>query len=305
MAVSDRWRGAACALASTSFWAGNMVIARAFNASISPVSLAFLRWAVAVAAFAPFALKAVWAERALIKASAGRLALTGFLGITLFNTFIYYAGRSTSAANMSLISIIFPIVIVALSRVVYGERIAPRRVAGIAVVILGVLFLLSKGRPAGLLSLDFAAGDLLMLAAAVLFGSYSMFVRARPAGMSLKAFQFATFAFGLALLAPAFVYERVAGAPLKLDLAAAGAVLYVGLGASLAAFLLWNKAIELVGAATAGIVYYSMPAISGLFAFVFLGEPLGVVHAVSFALIIGGIVLAGGSGAKKPAVAAN
>lgn len=296
----ERWRGVAFALASTAFWAGNMVIARAFNASISPVSLAFLRWAVAVAAFAPFALKAAWTERALIKAHIGRLALTGLLGITLFNTFVYYAGRSTSAANMSLISIIFPIVIVALSRIVYGERIAPRRVAGIAVVILGVLFLLSKGRPSSLLTMDFAAGDLLMLAAAVLFGSYSMFVRARPAGMSLKAFQFTTFAIGLALLAPAFVYERAAGASLKLDAATAAAVLYVGLGASLAAFLLWNKAIELVGAATAGIVYYSMPAISGLFAFVFLGEPLGVVHALSFALIIGGIVLAGGTGAPKP-----
>lgn len=300
MTGTDRWRGAAFALASTALWAGNMVIARAFNASLSPVSLAFLRWAVAVAAFAPFALKAAWAERALIKAHAGRLALTGLLGITLFNTCIYYAGRSTSAANMSLISIVFPIVIVALSRIVYGERIAPRRVAGIAAVILGVLFLLSKGRPASLLTMDFAAGDLLMLAAALLFGSYSMLVRARPAGMSLTAFQFSTFAFGLAFLAPAFVYERAAGAPLKLDAAAVAAVLYVGLGASLAAFLLWNKAIELVGAATAGIVYYSMPAISGLLAFVFLGEPLGVVHAVSFALIIEGIVLAGGSGAPKP-----
>jgi hypothetical protein len=36
------------------------------------------------------------------------LALTAVLGVTIFNTLIYFAGKTTSAVNLSLIAISFP-----------------------------------------------------------------------------------------------------------------------------------------------------------------------------------------------------
>jgi drug/metabolite transporter (DMT)-like permease len=297
----NRWAGYAFALLSTALWSGNMIVARAFNASITPLALAFLRWSVALIAFLPFALKGLLAERKLVAKSLPQLALTGLLGVSIFNTLIYYAGRSTSALNMSLISIVFPIIIIVLSRFLFGEAIALKRVLGIAVVIAGVLLLITKGRLDALLSLSFAEGDLLMLGAALMFALYSLLVRKRPPELSVRSFQFSTFAMGWLILAPAFIAERMVSAPLALSVSAVGAILYVGLGASLVAFLSWNKAIELIGASTAGIVYYSMPAFGGLLAFLLLGEGIGLMHALSAILIVAGIILASAQTKKKPA----
>jgi len=49
-------------------------------------------------------------------------------------------------------------------------------------------------------------------------------------------------------------------------------ILYVGVFASLSAFVLWNKAIVTVGLSKAGIIYYTLPLynvsliVSGIFA---------------------------------------
>ncbi len=297
---AKRWAGYAFALLSTALWSGNLIVARALNASITPVSLAFLRWSVALAAFLPFALKGALAERKAVAKALPQLALTGLLGVSIFNTLIYFAGRSTSALNMSLISIVFPIIVIVLSRFLFGEAISLKRVLGIVVVIAGVLLLITKGRLEALLSLSFAQGDLLMLGAALMFALYSLLVRKRPPELSIGSFQFSTFAMGWLFLAPAFIVERAISEPLALSLPAMGAILYVGLGASLVAFLSWNKAIELIGASTAGIVYYSMPAFGGLLAFALLGEGIGLMHALSALLIVAGIVLAGAQAKKKP-----
>jgi len=196
------------------------------------------------------------------------------------------------ALNMSLISITFPIIIIVLSRVFFGERISAKRFAGILIVVAGVVFLLTGGRPSDLLDVEFAVGDLLMLVTAAIFASYSLLIRRRPASLSLTTFQFSTFVVGVVFLAPFFVWERAVSVPLVLDGLVISAVLYIGIFASLAAFVSWNKAIERIGAAKAGLVYYLMPVFSGLSAWLLLGEPLGIIHLVSMAIIVVGIFLA-------------
>ncbi len=69
------------------------------------------------------------------------------------------------------------------------------------------------------------------------------------------------------------------------------AILYVGIFASLAAFLLWNRAIVTIGPSKAGMVYYTLPLFSGALGVVFLNETLGFSHLISLILIIGGIVI--------------
>jgi drug/metabolite transporter (DMT)-like permease len=49
--------------------------------------------------------------------------VTAILGITIFNTILYFAGRTT-AVNLSLIAISIPIFIVAISRIAFKEKIS-------------------------------------------------------------------------------------------------------------------------------------------------------------------------------------
>jgi len=105
------------ALGATAIWSGNFIIARGLNESIPPISLAFWRWVVAVVVFLPFALKPLIVEWDIIKENILYLSITSLLGITIFNTLIYFAGHTTTAINLSLISITFPVFIVILSRI--------------------------------------------------------------------------------------------------------------------------------------------------------------------------------------------
>ncbi len=69
-------------------------------------------------------------------------------------------------------------------------------------------------------------------------------------------------------------------------------VLYVGIFASLSAFVLWNKAIAVVGPSKAGMIYYTLPIFSGFWAYLFLKENIGIIHFYSALLIVSGIIIA-------------
>jgi len=111
------------ALAATIIWSGNFIIARGLSDRIPPVSLAFWRWVVAVIVFLPFALRSLISEWEKLKKNILYLSVVSILGITIFNTLIYFAGQTTTAINLSLISITFPVFIVIISRIFLYESI--------------------------------------------------------------------------------------------------------------------------------------------------------------------------------------
>jgi drug/metabolite transporter (DMT)-like permease len=97
------------AILATAIWSGNFVIARGLSDSISPVNLAFFRWATALVFFLPFALKSLIKDIKIVRGNLLYFTLTSILGVTLFNTLIYFAGHTSTAMNLSLISITFPV----------------------------------------------------------------------------------------------------------------------------------------------------------------------------------------------------
>jgi drug/metabolite transporter (DMT)-like permease len=280
------------AIGATAIWSGNFVIARGLSDSIPPVSLAFWRWVVAVAAFLPFALKPLIAERRMLRKHLPYLSITSVLGITTFNTLIYFAGHTTTAINLSLISITFPVFIVILSRIVFRELITVRKGIGIFLVAVGIIFLITRGDPGSLLNISFAIGDLWMLLAALTFAVYSILLKQKPAELSVWALQLSTFMLGLIFLCPFFIWEQMTGPSPQFDTKMIAAILYVGVFASLCAFLLWNKAIINVGPSKAGMVYYTLPLFSGVVAHIFLNESISVIHFYSALFIVTGILIA-------------
>ncbi|MEA2116756.1 MAG: DMT family transporter [Thermodesulfobacteriota bacterium] len=280
------------AICATALWSGNFIIARGLNESIPPISLAFWRWVVAVIVFMPFALKPLIAQRDVLKENIGYLAITALLGITTFNTLIYLAGHTTTALNLSLISITFPVFIVILSRLFFGEKITINKGIGIILVATGVVLLVTKGNVSSLANISFAVGEVWMLIAAIIFAVYSILIRHKPAGLSIWSFQLSTFILGLVFLFPFFIWEYTTSPTIEFDAKIVGSILYVGIFASLSAFVLWNKAIMVIGPTKAGMIYYTLPLFSGVLAYLILKEDISMVHLYSALLIISGILTA-------------
>lgn len=285
-------KGYLFAITATAIWSGNFIIARGLNDSIPPVSLAFWRWTVAVIVFLPFALKPLITEWAVLRRHVLYLSVTSLLGITLFNTLIYIAGHTTTAINLSLISITFPVFIVVLSRIFFREYITLNKGVGIVLVAFGIILLLTRGVITRLLDISFAIGDLWMLLAAITFAVYSILLKHKPKGLSIWAFQLTTFILGLGFLFPFFIWEQTLVPSTKFDIQTTFSILYVGIFASLAAFVLWNKAIILLGPSRAAMIYYTLPLFSVISAHFFLSETVTVIHLYSAVLIVSGIFTA-------------
>lgn len=280
------------ATAATIIWSWNYIIARGLHDAIPPTSLAFYRWLVAALAILPFALEKTIRDYPVIKLSKGYIITTAFFGVTVFNTLIYLAGRTTEAINLSLIAISSPIFIVIFSLFFYRSRVGIKKITGIIITISGILLLLTKGDISILLNISFAAGDLWMLIAAMTFAVYSILVIKRPPGLSRTSFLFTTFTAGLIMLLPFYVADLMFHPYPSFNSELIISILYIGIFASVAAFFLWNRAIELIGPSNAGLIYYTLPLFSTLWAILFLNENAEEVHFISMALILTGIIIA-------------
>lgn len=281
------------AILATVIWSWNFIIARGLHDAIPPVSLAFYRWLVAAIVLAPIALKKSIREYDVIKKNFKYIIITAFLGVTVFNTLIYLAGKTTEAINLSLIAISSPIFIVIFSLIVFNEKISLKKIAGIAITVTGIVILLTKGEISVLLNISFAQGDLWMLIAAMIFAVYSILVKKRPPALSRTTFLFSTFAIGLFLLIPFYILDLVSHPFPSFNLEITAAILYIGIFASVAAFFLWNRSIEIIGPSNAGLIYYTLPLFSTLWAIIFLNETAKALHFISMILILSGIIIAG------------
>ncbi|HNX22414.1 MAG TPA: DMT family transporter [Spirochaetota bacterium] len=293
--------GISFAVGATIIWSGNFIIARGVHDAIPPVSLSFFRWLVAFAVIAPFSIKSFISDFTVIRRSYKYIILISFLGITLFNTLVYIAGHSTEAINLSLIAITTPVFIIIFSWIFFKEKIHFLNFTGIAVTLSGIIILICRGSLKVLLSISFSAGDFWMLSAAVTFSMYSLLIRKKPEGIGTMSFLFVTFGTGLIMLIPFFIYEAAYQNPASYNINVIISILYAGIFASIGGFLLWNKSIALIGASKSGIIYYSLPLFSTLWAILILGEKVHLVHFISMILIITGIIIATKKTGKFPA----
>lgn len=285
--------GILVAILATFIWSWNFVLARGIYKEIPPVSLAFYRWLTATLLILPFAWPAFRKEWPVVKKSLPYFLLAAATGISIFNTFIYIGARYTTAINLALIGTTSsPVFSVLFARIFLKEKIHATRVAGLLLCITGILFLLAKGDWHNLLHLSFTRGDTWVLGAGLAFAIYNTMVKRKPAAVTPVNFLFVVFALGTLLLLPFYIRESAGAAPVIWKMNTLLIILYLGLGASVICFWIWNIAIRNLGAGRAAIFGNLIPVFSTTEAVFILGEQINQVHLISFGLVIAGLLLA-------------
>lgn len=184
-----------------------------------------------------------------------------------------------------------PIFSVILAALFLNEKVTPLRVAGMMVMLAGIIYLIIRGSIERLLHFSFTSGDLWVLGAAVFFAGYNILVRKKPKEMKPMVFLFVTFLVGSVLLLPFWVWEAKQHPPVLWTADLALVVLYLGLGTSVIAFLLWNFSIARLGAARTALFGNLIPLFSSLEAVWLLNEDITWIHLVSGLLIVIGLVI--------------
>ena len=276
---------------TTLFWSGNFVISRGMHAEIPPFSLAFWRWVAAFAILMLFAGKFLWRERAVLRQHGRFIAVQGLVGVAGFNTLVYVAMQTTTAINAVLVNSCIPVLIAVCSWLFYREVMTVRQCLGVLVSLAGVALIITRGELTHLLAVSFNRGDLLVLAAAMLWAIYSANLKRYPKELHPFAYQSAIVLFGTLVLTPFYLFELSSGKVMTVSPATLTTILYVALFASVLAFIFWNRAVRTVGANKAGPFIHLMPVFSTILAVFFLGETIEPFHLQGIVLIFCGITM--------------
>jgi drug/metabolite transporter (DMT)-like permease len=277
---------------SALIWSGNFVISRAMNNVIPPAGFVFWRWLVAVVVLAPIALPRLRREWPIVRANLQLICICGLFGVTLFNFLIYTAMHTTTAINAALVNSAIPVFIIMFARIFYGQTVSLRQHMGIALSLAGVATIILQGDLARIRTLTFNRGDLLVLLAAVAWALYSVALRRYPRGLNPFLFLFSMAVCGLVFLIPFYAVEIAAGNLMTPNTATVLSIGYVGILASVVAFMAWTSGLRTVGAHLGGQFVHLMPAFSTILAVIFLGERLHAFHVVGIILIFAGIICA-------------
>ena len=274
------------------FWSSNAIVGRAVAGHVPPVGLAFWRWTVAGLIMLAVAWPRLRTEWPVLRAHWRMVMLLSFLGITVFNTFLYIGLHHTQAINALLMQTAMPVMIILWTVLVFRERVRAGQAVGLLISLAGAATVISRGDPMVLLGLRWNVGDLWVLAAVACYAGYTALLRVRPP-VSAPVFLATTFLTGAAMLLPLSVWEIVAqGRVMPWDTTAVAAIAYVALFPSILAFACFNRGVALVGATAAGQFLYLMPLVGGLMSVVFLGETLLWAHGLGLLLILSGLWLA-------------
>lgn len=276
-------------------WAGNAVVGRVVSDLVPPITLNFLRWAMALLILLPLGRSifrkgsALWAERK-------RYAILGLLGIGMYNALQYMALHTSTPINVTLVGASMPIWMLIVGRLFFNAPIAGWQLGGAFLSLSGVLTVLGRGQWQQVLELRFVAGDILMIAATIAWAFYSwLLAQARDSDeirRNWATFMLAQVVYGVAwsgvFAAGEWALTDAAihwGWPLVLT------VLFVSLGPGILAFRCWGLGVQRAGPATAAFFTNLTPLFAALMSLAFLRDLPQIYHAVAFALIVSGIVL--------------
>lgn len=276
-------------------WAGNAVVGRIVNAMVPPITLNFLRWAIALLILLPMA---GW----VFRPGSGlwphwrRFAVLGLLGVGLYNALQYLALQSSTPINVTLVAASMPVWMLVIGALFFDAPVSRRQVAGAVLSIAGVLLVLSRGEWHQLLALRLVPGDLFMIVATIAWSVYSWLLSQRKEPEEIRsnwaAFLLAQVGFGT-VWSGLFAAGEWALTPAHIDWGwpLLAALLYVAAGPAIIAFRCWGAGVQRVGPNIAAFFNNLTPLFAALMSTAFLGELPHAYHAGAFAFIVGGIVL--------------
>ena len=99
------------------------------------------------------------------------------------------------------------------------------------------------------------------------------------------------FAIGALILLPVALFEMNYVQPVVYNTQLLWIVLYIGIGNSTISYLIWNNAIQKIGAGKAALFGTLIPFLSSIEAVLFLGETFSTAQVISGLIIITGIVI--------------
>lgn len=214
-------------------------------------------------------------------------AILGIANNALYLGLAYTGMQTVSAGLSGLIVSANPVFTAVLAALLLGEQLTWRKVAGLLLGVTGVAFIVWHRMSVGTDSLH---GILFTLAAlASIVAGTILFKLLAPKGSLWIGNGVQNLAAGVVLLPFALTLSSVNDIVPSASLI--GAFLFLTLGGSILAYLLWFHLLKVCGATAASAYHFLMPPLGMLFAWMVLGERVEIRDLLGIVPVALGIYL--------------
>ncbi|QIA26583.1 DMT family transporter [Thermaerobacter sp. PB12/4term] len=273
-------------------WAGNWTIAKELVRRVNPADLVMARWFLASLVLAPI----VYLREGRLPRPQGVdwlwIALCGLTGMAGYNTLQYVAQQQTTNINGTLIYTASPALTFLLAVPLLGERVTPRRAAGVVLSLAGTAWILAGGSLEVLRSWRFNPGDVLMVVASAGWAVYTVVTRFGTRRLSpLSLTLYASAAGALMMAATRGAALATGRGAWSLSAGDTWAVLYIGVVSSAVAYLFWNEGVRRIGAGAASIFANLLPVYTAVLSTTLLDERLTLAHLTGGLAVLAGVYL--------------
>jgi len=272
--------------------ASNLVVARGGVEFVPPIALAFWRWTVVFIILLPFIYFSLKKNSKIIKNEYKKLFFLGAMGCGVCGAFPFLAGQTTTVANMGIIYTSSPIFIILISSIFFREKINFIKIIGLTSCLIGVFSIIIKGDLNLLISLKFTIGDLWMLASAIGWALYSIYLFYWKTKLPIIQ-RFALIAFfGAVSLFPFYIIEEFMFQKTTFSSEFFSWVIFAAVSPGIIAFLLYAKTQEKLGASLTGFTLYIFTVYAAIYGFLLFDEKLEIYHYIGTILVFFGVYLA-------------
>lgn len=258
----------------------------AHRAELGPLVVGWARVAVA----APCLVGAACWRQAGSPAPSAWTARDRFLVVALgsamaaYQICYFWAVTLTGVAVTALLAICSaPLFIAAASMIVFGDRLSRPVILSLAMAVAGVALLVMGRGHLDALGDRTGRGAVLAVAAGVSYAVYAVAAKRLLARQRPLPVAAATFSLAALLLLPVLAIEGVPPGALG---AGWPFLIYLGVGPTAAAYVLFNAGLARVPASRAGIVTLLEPLTASLLGVLCFGERLGALGLAGAALLL-------------------
>jgi drug/metabolite transporter (DMT)-like permease len=277
------------ALFAVVVWGGSFIATKIAVGLISPTTVVWLRFTMGI----PLILFAVIIRKQFAFPKGSEwwyFALLGFLGIS-FHQWLQSNGLQTAQATTTAwIVSTSPAFIAVLGWMVLKEKLKLHQSLGIALAMLGVLAVVSKGDWRALAVGNFGTvGDFLILISSVNWAVFSILSRRGLKSHPSTRLTFWVMTLGWLFTSASFIaggnYTELA----QIDLHGWTAIIYLGIFTTGLAYIAWFDALSQLPAAQTGAFLFVEPLTSMVVAALVLNEQITPVSVLGGVVILFGI----------------
>jgi drug/metabolite transporter (DMT)-like permease len=279
--------------------ASNLVVARGGVEFVPPISLAFWRWTIVFLILLPFTYLSLKRNYKIIQKEYKKLFFLGAMGCGVCGAFPFLAGQTTTVANMGIIYTSSPIFIILISALFFKEKITLTKVIGLVACLIGVFAIIIKGDLELLINLKFTIGDLWMLAAAIGWALYSIYLFYWKTELEIfQRFTLVAF-FGAVSLFPFYIGEEIYFQRTAFNNEFYLWTIFAAVSPGIIAFTLYTLAQKQLGASLTGFTLYIFTVYAAIYGYILFDEQLENYHYLGTVLVFFGVYLAKKKDDKK------